>query len=199
VLLGLRTAPKEDSGVSADELVYKAALALPAEFLSTAEPPAAEFLKKLQQVQMPATRPLSNAEAAAKPQAALLQASRVYVRCGGTLQPLLLLYVGPYEVLERTDKCFWLAVGGREETVSIDRLKSHLGIGPFMTALPAACGHPPTSAPVMFQPQHPPTAATTGGTVAEYINILCTSLQAVNPPNVLLRSILIFYVRVCRQ
>ena len=40
VLLGLRTAPKEDSGVSAAELVYGAALALPAEFLSTAEPPA---------------------------------------------------------------------------------------------------------------------------------------------------------------
>ncbi len=41
VLLGLRTAPKEDSGVSAAELVYRAALVLPAEFLSTAEPPAA--------------------------------------------------------------------------------------------------------------------------------------------------------------
>jgi transposase InsO family protein len=42
VLLGLRTTPKEDSGVSAAELVYRAALALPAEFLSTAEPPATE-------------------------------------------------------------------------------------------------------------------------------------------------------------
>ena len=66
VLLGLRTAPKEDSGISAAELVYGAALALPAEFLSTAEPPAADFLQKLQQVELPATRPLSYAEAAAK-------------------------------------------------------------------------------------------------------------------------------------
>ncbi len=84
-------------------------MALPAEFLSTAEPPAAKFLKKLQQVGMPATRPLSYAKAAAKPPAALLQASHVYVRCGGTLPPLSLLYVGPYEALERTDKCFRLA------------------------------------------------------------------------------------------
>jgi hypothetical protein len=48
-----------------------------------------------------------------------LQASHVYVRRGGTLPPLSALYVGPYEVLERTDKCFRLAVGGHEETVSI--------------------------------------------------------------------------------
>jgi hypothetical protein len=121
VLLGLRTIPKEDRGVSAAELVYGAALALPAEFLSSTEPPAAAFLKKLQQVEMPATRPLSYAEAA----------SHVYVRRGGTMPPLSPLYVGPYEVRERTDKYFRLAEGGREETVNIDRLKQHLRTGPF--------------------------------------------------------------------
>jgi hypothetical protein len=167
LLLGLHTAPKEDSGVSAAELVYGAALALPAEFLSTAEPPAAEFLQKLQQVEMPATRPLSYAEVAAKLPAALLQASHVYVHRGGALPPLAPLYMGPYEVLERADKFFWLAVGGPEETVSIDRLKPHLGIGPFS----AACSRPPASAPVVVQPQHPPAAATRGGTVADYSNI----------------------------
>jgi hypothetical protein len=95
VLLGLRTAPKEDSGILAAELVYGAALALPAEFLSTAEPT------------------------------------------------------------------------GCEETVSIDRLKPHLGAGPFSAALLVACGHPPVSAPVVFQPQHPPAPAARGGPVAE--------------------------------
>ncbi len=157
VLLGLRTTPKEDSGVSVAELVYGTVLALPAEFLSTADPLATDFLRKLQ-VEMPATRPLSYAEAAARPPAALLQASHVYVRRGGTLPPLLPLYVGPYEVLERADKFFRLAVGGRKETVSIDRLKPHLGAGPFS----AARGRPPASAPVVFQPQHPPAAATRG-------------------------------------
>ncbi len=95
---------------------------------------------KLQQVEIPATRPLSYADAAAKPPAALLQASHIYVRRGGTLPPLAPLYMGPYEVLERVDKFFWLAVGGREETVSIDCLKLHLGVGPFSAALPAAPG-----------------------------------------------------------
>jgi hypothetical protein len=36
---------------------------------------------------------------------------------------LLPLYVGPYKVLKRDDKFFLLAVGGQEETVSIDCLK----------------------------------------------------------------------------
>ncbi len=93
----------------------------------TAELAATDFLKKLQQIELPAIRPLSYAEA-------LLQASHDYVQRGGTVPPLLLLYVGPYEVLERTDKYFWLAVGSREETVSIDRLKPHLGAGPFSAA-----------------------------------------------------------------
>jgi hypothetical protein len=82
---------------------------------------------------------------------------------GGTLPPLAPLYVGPYEVLERADKFFRLAVGGREETVSIDRLKPHIGVGPFSAALLEARGHPATSAPVVVQPQHPPAAATRGG------------------------------------
>ncbi len=47
--------------------------------------------------------------------------------------------------------------------VSIDRLKPHLGAGPFSAALPSARGRPPVSAPVVFQPEHPPAAATTGG------------------------------------
>jgi hypothetical protein len=131
VLLGLRTAPKEVSGVLAAELVYGVAFVLPAKFLSTMEPPAADFLKKLQKVEMTATRPLSYAEAAARLPAALLQASRIYVCRGGMLLPLSPLYLGPYEVLERVDKFFGLAVGGPEEMVSIDHLKPHLGSGPF--------------------------------------------------------------------
>ncbi len=133
--------------------MYGAVLALPAKFLSTAEPPAIDFFKRVQQVEMPAT--------------GLLQASQVYMQRGGTLPPLSPLYVGPYEVLERADKFFRIAVGGREETVSTDCLKPHLGAGLFSAALPAACGCPPVSAPVVFQPQHPPAAATTGGPVAE--------------------------------
>ncbi len=169
---------KKDSGVSAAELVYGAALALPVEFLSAAEPPAAEFLQKLQQVEIPATRPLSYAEVAAKPPAALLQASHVYVSRGGALPPLAPLYVGPYEVLERVDKFFRLAVGGREETVSIDHLKPHLGVGLFSAALPAANGRPRPPLPWWFSR---------------------SILRQLRQGGVLSRPIVIFNVRVCGQ
>ncbi len=63
-------------------------MALPAEFLSTAELLATDFLKKLQQVEMSATIPLSYTEAAAEPAASLLQASHIYVRRGSALPPM---------------------------------------------------------------------------------------------------------------
>jgi transposase InsO family protein len=47
VLLGLRVAPREDSGVSAAELVYGAPLQVPGQFLSAAEPPPADFVRGL--------------------------------------------------------------------------------------------------------------------------------------------------------
>jgi hypothetical protein len=92
---------------------------------------------------MPATRPLSYAEAAARPPAVLLQASHVYVRRDVTLPPLLTLYVDPYEVLERAVKFFRIAVGGREETVSIDRLKPHLGSRAVLGGPPGGTRPPP--------------------------------------------------------
>jgi hypothetical protein len=56
VLLGLRAVPKEDTGVSSAELVLGAPLTLPGEFLSSAEPPAKEFLDRLRRVPSPPPR-----------------------------------------------------------------------------------------------------------------------------------------------
>jgi transposase InsO family protein len=47
VMLGLRAAPREDSGVSSAELVYGAPLTLPGPIISIAEPPPAEFVQQL--------------------------------------------------------------------------------------------------------------------------------------------------------
>jgi transposase InsO family protein len=47
VMLGLRAAPRKDSGISAAELVYGAPLVLPGQFLSVAEPLSAVFLQQL--------------------------------------------------------------------------------------------------------------------------------------------------------
>ncbi len=61
------------------------------------------------------------------------------------MPPLAPLYHGPYKVLQAGDKFFTISLGGREDTVSVDCLKPHLG-GPVVPAEPPARGRPPPSA-----------------------------------------------------
>ena len=60
-------------------------------------------------------------------------------------KPLEIPYVGPYEVLERTDKYFKLQIGPREDKISIDRLKAALvdDKSPIYPAQPPRRGRPP--------------------------------------------------------
>jgi hypothetical protein len=124
--------------VSSAELVYGSPLTLPGELLTAPEPPAAETLKRLQispPLPLP-TRPLSYAQAAAHVPPALYTASHVYVRRDATAPPLTQLYLGPYFVLRRGPKSFDVEVGTKIETVSIDRLKPHVGRAEVKAANP---------------------------------------------------------------
>ena len=148
VLLGLRAAPKEDCNLSSAELVFGSPLSLPGQLLTSPEPPVADFLRRLRnQPPPPPTRPLSYAAVASTPPASLMSARYVYVRRGGLIPPLSPLYVGPYAVLAAGGKFFKLAVGDKTETVSIDRLKPHLGLSPLVPATPAARGRPTRAGP----------------------------------------------------
>jgi hypothetical protein len=120
-------------------------LSLPAEFIRVAEPPVELFLEKLRGMEMPATRPLTYAEVNAKPPTALMEASNVYIRRRGAITALAPLYTSPYKVLVRQAKFFKLEIGGRQETVSVDRLKPHLGLAPVVSAAPPVSGQPPAA------------------------------------------------------
>jgi transposase InsO family protein len=87
VLLGLRAAPKEDSGVSAAELLYGSPLALPGQLLAAAEPPIADLLQKLRETAPLPTRPLPDPPPR-EPPAALITADYVYIRRGAAAPPL---------------------------------------------------------------------------------------------------------------
>jgi transposase InsO family protein len=145
VLLGLRSSPKEDSGLSSAEMIFGAPLSLPGELLTAAEPPLAAFMKSLKEVSPLPTRPLSYAEVAAGPRSDLLSAEHVYVRRGGVLPPLSPQYMGPYAVLQRRPKFFLLKIGDRQEAVSVDRLKPHLGKAEVLPAPPPRRGRPPAA------------------------------------------------------
>jgi hypothetical protein len=146
VLLGLRAAPKEDSGVSSAELVYGTALSLPAQFAGADETPPEVVAERVQEAVGPPTR-RSYAAVAASPPAALLAADFVYVRRGGVLPPLTPVYAGPYSVVKRGDKFFSIKIGGRTEVVSVDRLKPHVGAAPVTPAAPPVRGRPPAALP----------------------------------------------------
>ncbi len=141
VLLGLRAAPKEDSGVSSAELLYGTPLALPGQLLTAAEPPIADLLEKLRSTSPLPTRPLLTPPPT-DPPAALAAAEFVYIRRGAAAPPLAAQYLGPYRVLLRGPKFFKLQVGDREENISVDRLKPRLGTAPVAAADPPRRGRP---------------------------------------------------------
>jgi hypothetical protein len=133
ILLGLRAAPKEDSGVSSAELVLGSPLTLPGEFFHGEEPPAEDFLQYMRDfspLPLP-TRPLTGSDTVNKVPEALMNAKFVYVRRGG-----------PYEVMEAGRKVFKISIGGKIEMFTVDRLKPHLGTAPLQAATPPVRGRP---------------------------------------------------------
>jgi hypothetical protein len=111
-LLGLREAPKEDTGEAGFTPIP--------------------------------LRNRSYAEVAAELPKNLHRADFVYVRRGGVLPTLAAKYEGPYKEVERNDKFFVLQVGGKRDSVSVDRLKPYTAGGvsrrrrrPPMLATPA--------------------------------------------------------------
>ena len=146
VLLGLRAAPKETTGISSAQLVLGKPLVLPGELKDVAESPAVDFSSQLASVDPPPTcQPRSYAEVAASNitiSKQLQEAPYVYMRRGGTIPPLAPVYSGPFCVLHAGPKVFTLEVGAMRETVSVDRLKPHTGPLPVIPAVPAKRGQP---------------------------------------------------------
>ena len=127
VLLGLRTAPKEDLEASVAELVYGETLRVPGEFFShsTSSPNNLDTLRS--QVQSFLPKATSNhGRCTSQIHSSLLTSKYVFIRCDSLRKPLQRPYSGPYKVLERKEKTFLVNMSGRSEHISIDRLKPAL-------------------------------------------------------------------------
>ncbi len=148
VLLGLRAAPKEVSGLSSAEAVFGQPLVLPGELASGSEAGPEDFHSSLASSAPPLTsQPRTYAEAVAGPPNWRLQlASMVYIKRGGSGPPLAPAYAGPFKVIRPGRKYFVVMVGGWQESVSVDRLKPHLGTSPLPAASPPRRGRPPARA-----------------------------------------------------
>ena len=126
VLLGLRTAPKEDIHTSAAEMVYGTPLTVPGDFVCPSDDPvvAAELLSNLRDEvrKLRSTPVLRHGTAVSHVSNNIMSTDYVFVRHDAHRGPLHRIYDGPYHVIEHEDKSCVLDIGGRLETVSIDRL-----------------------------------------------------------------------------
>lgn len=127
VLLGIRSAWKEDIKSSAAELVYGEPLRLPGQFFTPSSEPVdvTDFASRLRN-HMSRLSPQPTAWHSNRPfylPKDLHTSSHVFLRQGPARRPLQAAYTGPHRVLRRRDKAYDLDISGKEVTVTIDRLK----------------------------------------------------------------------------
>ena len=113
------------------ELVYGTTLRLPGSFFVTTDIPCsdpADYVNRLKTAMstLRATPPQSSTRIVNIP-SDLFSESHVFVRHDAVRKPLQAPYDGPYRVINRTRKHFTLDIKGKQEIVSVDRLKvAHL-------------------------------------------------------------------------
>ena len=127
VMLGIRSAVKEDMHLTSAEMVYGATLRIPGMFFTTPSDPLpdpTEYVSKLktftQQLRPSAPRIPATTSYVDKN---LADCTHVFIRCDTVRKPLQTPYDGPYPVIKRENKYFVVDIKGRRDTVSLDRLK----------------------------------------------------------------------------
>lgn len=153
VLLGIRSAYKEELQASSAELVYGEPLRLPGEFFGhktkgTIDP--TDFTARLRSYAenlkpVPTSRHSKHKIFIFKD---LSTTAHVFLRddaLRGTFQPA---YTGPYKVIKRYDKTYVLLIKGKHVTVSLDRLKPAYILNdrqiPFTSTTTTTTKTPPT-------------------------------------------------------
>ncbi|GBM94414.1 Retrovirus-related Pol polyprotein from transposon 297 [Araneus ventricosus] len=132
ILLGIRTAFKEDINASSAELVYGSNLRLPGQFLqdNSVKTEPSEFLHLLRQ-HFRDMRPVaasSHSSAQIFVYKELVKCSHVFVRRDAVRRPLQQPYDGPFQVLQRKEKDYKIQVKDKPIWISINGLKPVFGL-----------------------------------------------------------------------
>ncbi|GFV44939.1 transposon Tf2-11 polyprotein [Trichonephila clavipes] len=127
ILLGLRASLKEDILCTPAELVFGTTIRLPGEMFDSSKPDddVVNFVSKLKS-HMQSLHPKQPKHHGKRPVSihpGLLEATHVFLRRDMLRRPLQQPYDGPFKVLQRKDKVFFLDINGKRVSVSIDRCK----------------------------------------------------------------------------
>ena len=140
VMLGLRTAPREESGVSVAQNVFATPLSLTSQFLS--DESFGELLRR-RIAGMPAVPVKHNREAASSLLKELDSTKHIFIRTDSlVVPPLEPRYQGPFLVLEKKPDYFVVQMGDRTEKVNLQRLKPAYITDDVPLALPPRRGRP---------------------------------------------------------
>lgn len=130
VLLGIRSACKEDLQMSAAELVYGEPLRLPGQFLTTNSNDEVDMSNIVSRFRAHLAKmtpkPTSWHRNPGRPfyiPKDLNTTTHVFLRQGPTRRPLQAPYLGPFKVIRRDKKTFDIDVQGKTQRVTVDRLK----------------------------------------------------------------------------
>ena len=171
ILLGLRSSVKEDLRTCSAELLYGTSLCLPGEYFdkSSVSPSpsplnSSEFAQRLTSYMSTfrATPPRTPNKTTVFIPASLDDTTHVFVRRDSVRQSLQRPYDGPYLVLSRHPRFYKLSINGRNDTVSIDRLKpAHVDRQdtPTTSTTPGSSSSTPTT-PDTSQKEQPSTTTT---------------------------------------
>lgn len=151
VLLGIRTAPKEDLGTSSAELVFGEPLTVPGDFIPASSTPSdptlhlSAFRDKVRSL-----APVPTSKHGLRPSFVPQELSKcqfVFIRRDCHKSILKHPYEGPFKVISSGEKTFIIDKGGKADTVSIDRLKpAHLDLDqPVRVVAPRPPGRPKSS------------------------------------------------------
>lgn len=126
VLLGLRTALREDNNLSPAMMTYGTTLRIPSDFFVPIQTRIedADYVRRLSETMTtlaPTKRSLANRATFVYKD--LSSCTHVFIRNDAVRAPLTPPYDGPYEVLKRYDKYYQIQLPLRTTVVSIDRLK----------------------------------------------------------------------------
>jgi hypothetical protein len=130
VLLGIRSTPNEDSGITAAEAVFGSKVTVPGEFLSCPEKPD-KFLEELKVAMSgfklsPVRHNISSKQQSSQKQQlpqSLEEAKMVFMKNDGPKKPLAPLYNGAYMVLDRNPHYFTVQLGDRVDRIAVSRLQ----------------------------------------------------------------------------
>ena len=166
VLLGLRSAVREDSGCCPADLVFGSPVTLPADLLDPSTPQAlqpspSEFVEVLRGI-LKSNNPMpfeyhSATASISRIPTALSTCSHVFIRVDAVRRPLSPPYEGPFLVLARGPKTFTVEKSSKPYVVTIDRLKPAAVLDASSASSPVAdAGQTSSPAP---SPAPPSTAS----------------------------------------